>query len=51
MVSSNDYINSYKSIKYVVRCKATANRPPVHPGRFTRTLKMNLTEPVTFGFL
>jgi hypothetical protein len=31
--------------------KAIANDPAVHPGRFVRTLKMNFTEPVTFGFL
>jgi hypothetical protein len=30
--------------------KALVDDPAVHPGRSTRTLKMNFTEPVTFGF-
>jgi hypothetical protein len=30
--------------------KAVADDPVVHPGRSVRTLKMNYTEPVTFGF-
>jgi hypothetical protein len=30
--------------------KAVADSPSVHPGRSTRTLKMNFTEPVKFGF-
>jgi hypothetical protein len=30
--------------------KAVANGPTVHPERFAWTLKMNFTEPVTFGF-
>jgi hypothetical protein len=30
--------------------KAVADGPAVHPGRSTRMLKMNFTEPVTFGF-
>jgi hypothetical protein len=30
--------------------KAVADGPAVHPGRSARTLKMNFTEPVTFGF-
>jgi hypothetical protein len=30
--------------------KAVADGPAVHPGQSARTLKMNFTEPVTFGF-
>jgi hypothetical protein len=30
--------------------KAVADGPTVHPGRSTRMLKMNFTEPITFGF-
>jgi hypothetical protein len=30
--------------------KAVADGPTVYPGRSARTLKMNFTEPVTFGF-
>jgi hypothetical protein len=30
--------------------KAVADGPVVHPGRSARTLKMNFTEPVTYGF-
>jgi hypothetical protein len=30
--------------------KAVANIPPVHSGRSMRMLKMNFTEPGTFGF-
>jgi hypothetical protein len=30
--------------------KAVTDGPAVHPGWSTRTLKMNFTEPVTFGF-
>jgi hypothetical protein len=30
--------------------KAVADDPAVHPGWSTRTLKMNFTEPVIFGF-
>jgi hypothetical protein len=30
--------------------KAVANSLAVHPGRSARMLKMNFTEPVTFGF-
>jgi hypothetical protein len=30
--------------------KADADDPVVHPGRSARTLKMNYTEPITFGF-
>jgi hypothetical protein len=29
--------------------RAVADGPIVHSGRFTRTLKMHFTEPVTFG--
>jgi hypothetical protein len=50
-VSSNGYING---IEYLMRRqmsdKAVADDPAVHPGRSVRTLKMNFTEPVTFGF-
>jgi hypothetical protein len=31
--------------------KAVADGPVVHPERSARMLKMNFTEPVTFGFL
>jgi hypothetical protein len=31
--------------------KVVTDGPAVHPGRSARTLKMNFTEPVTFGFL
>jgi hypothetical protein len=31
--------------------KAGADGPVVHPGRSARTLKINFTEPGTFGFL
>jgi hypothetical protein len=30
--------------------KAVTDGPTVHPGRSTRTLKMNFTEPITFDF-
>jgi hypothetical protein len=30
--------------------KAVVDGPTMHPGRSTRTLKINFTEPVTFGF-
>jgi hypothetical protein len=46
-VSSNGYTNGYKRIKCVVGCqiKAVVDGPAVHPGRSTRTLKKNFTEP------
>jgi hypothetical protein len=31
--------------------KEVMGGPTVYPGRSARTLKMNFTEPVTFGFL
>jgi hypothetical protein len=30
--------------------KAVTDGPAVHPGRSARMLKMNFTEPITFGF-
>jgi hypothetical protein len=30
--------------------KVVVDGPAVHPGRFARTLKMNFTEPIIFGF-
>jgi hypothetical protein len=44
-VNSNGCINGNMSNKAVTDGSA------VHPGRSTRTLKMNFTEPVTFGLL
>jgi hypothetical protein len=42
------------AIEHLMCCqmsdKAVADGPAVHPGRSARTLKMNFTEPVTFGF-
>jgi hypothetical protein len=42
------------TIEHLICCqmsdKAVADGPAVHPGRSVRTLKMNLTEPVTFEF-
>jgi hypothetical protein len=48
-VSSNDYINGYRAFN-ALSDKAVVDSPNVHPGRSARTLKMNYTEPVTFGF-
>jgi hypothetical protein len=43
------------AIKHLMRSqmldKAVTDSPAVHPRRSARTLKMNFTEPVTFGFL
>jgi hypothetical protein len=42
------------AIEHLMRCqmshKVVTDGPALHPGRSVRTLKMNLTEPVTFGF-
>jgi hypothetical protein len=49
-VNSKRYINDYKCIKCIVRDKVVADGPVVYTGRSARTLKMNFTEPDTFGF-
>jgi hypothetical protein len=50
-VSSNDYINGYKHIKYVFRCHIKQSwTVQACPGRSTRMLKMKFIEPGTFGF-
>jgi hypothetical protein len=42
------------AIEHLMRCqmsgKAVTDGPVLHPGRSARTLKMNFTESVTFGF-